>query len=85
MKYLNAAEVLPKHLLIEIQKYIKGEILYIPSDEYIKWGEKNGSRRYFLERNNSIKNDYENGQSMELISKKHGLAYDTVRKIIYKK
>jgi hypothetical protein len=41
MKYINAAEVLPNHLLMEIQKHINGEILYIPSsDENIGWGNK---------------------------------------------
>lgn len=86
MKYLNAAEVLPRDLLIEIQKHIKGEVLYIPSDEgRIRWGGKNGSRSYFENRNNEIKQLYKNGCSLEEISFKYGLAYDTVRKILYKK
>lgn len=86
MKYLNAAEVLPEHLLMEIQKHIKGEVLYIPSgDERIAWGEKNGSKGYFEDRNKEIKQQYQDGYSLEQISNKYGLAYDTVRKIIYKK
>ncbi len=86
MKYLNAAEVLPKHLLMEIQKHISGEVLYIPSgEEHIRWGEKNGSRRYFENRNKNIKQQYENGCSLEQISLEYGLAYETVRKILYKK
>lgn len=86
MKYLNAAEVLPEYLLIEIQKHIRGEVLYIPSgDEHIGWGEKNGSRSYFENRNRQIKLEYKNGYSLEQISYKYGLAYDTVRKILYKK
>jgi len=86
MKYLNAAEVLPKRLLIEIQKHINGEVLYIPSgNEHVKWGEKNGSKRYFENRNEQIKQKYQDGYSLEQISHEYGLAYDTVRKIIYKK
>ena len=86
MKYLNAAEILPEHLLMEVQKHIRGEILYIPSgDEHIGWGEKNGSRSYFENRNKQIKQQYENGYSLEQISHIYGLAYDTVRKILYKK
>lgn len=86
MKYLNAAEVLPESLLIEIQKHIKGEVLYIPSgDEHIGWGEKNGSRSYFENRNKQIKQHYQEGYSLDQISTKYGLAYDTVRKIIYRK
>lgn len=86
MKYLNAAEVLPEHLLMEIQKHIKGEVLYIPSgNERIAWGEKNGSKSYFEDRNKEIKQQYQDGYSLEQISHNYGLAYDTVRKIIYKK
>lgn len=86
VKYLNAAEVLPKHLLVELQKHIKGEFLYIPSDnEHIGWGEKNGSRSYFENRNKQIKEQYQNGCSLDKICTEYGLAYDTVRKIIYKR
>ncbi len=86
MKYLNAAEVLPKHLLTEIQKHISGKTLYIPSvDEHPRWGEKNGTKRYFENRNFQIKQKYQKGYSLEQISYEYGLAYDTVRKILYKK
>lgn len=86
MKYINAAEVLPEHLLIEIQNYIKGKIIYIPSgNEHISWGEKSGSKHYFQNRNNEIKQQYQAGCSIEQLSQKYGLAYETVRKIIYKK
>ena len=86
MKYSNAEEVLPKYLLVEIQKHISGEILYIPSgDEHVGWGEKNGSRRYFEDRNKKIKQQYQIGVSLEQISEEYGLAYETVRKILYKK
>lgn len=86
VKYLNAAEVLPEYLLVEIQKHIKGKIIYIPSgNEHISWGEKTGSKNYFENRNNEIKQHYQDGCSLEQISDKYGLAYETVRKIIYKK
>jgi Mor family transcriptional regulator len=85
MKYINAAEVLPKYLLAEIQKYIRGEILYIPiGDEHLKWGEKSGSKSYFEIRNKQIKKQYKNGDTLEQISQEFGLAYETVRKIVYK-
>ncbi|WMJ89046.1 CD3324 family protein [Anaerocolumna sp. MB42-C2] len=84
MKYLNAAEVLPKELVIEIQKHISGEILYIPSVEKQKWGEKNGSKRFFANRNNKIKIQYQLGYTINQISEEFGLAYETVRKIVYK-
>ncbi|QHQ61589.1 hypothetical protein Ana3638_13070 [Anaerocolumna sedimenticola] len=84
MKYLNAAEVLPEELVIEIQKHISGEILYIPSGEKQKWGEKNGSKRFFENRNKKIKIQYQLGYTIDHISQEFGLAYETVRKIVYK-
>lgn len=42
MKYVNAMEVLPKELISEIQKYVEGNIIYIPnkSGKRTRWGEK---------------------------------------------
>ena len=85
MKYKNAAEVLPEYLLIEIQKHISVEVLYIPTGEdRLKWGEKNGSKRYFAKRNNQIKQRYQTGDTINQIAQEFGLAYETVRKIVYK-
>ncbi|MBB2184459.1 hypothetical protein H0486_16380 [Lachnospiraceae bacterium MD1] len=85
MKYLNAADILPKELLVQIQEHISGEVLYIPIGEgRLKWGEKSGSKSYYENRNRHIKQQFQNGYSMEHIAQEFGLAYETVRKIIYK-
>ncbi len=84
MKYINAADVLPEDLLKELQIYVQGNLLYIPSDSTpIRWGEKSGSRIYYLKRNSEIKKTYQAGKSISQISDLYGLAFDTVRKIIY--
>lgn len=84
MKYINAADVLPEGLLLEIQRYIKGDLLYIPNNNAKKgWGEKSGSRVYYSVRNNEIKKYYKDGKSISEISDLYGLAFDTVRRIIY--
>ena len=46
MGYRKAADVLPKQLIAEIQKYIDGEMLYLPRKckEHSRWGEKSGTR-----------------------------------------
>lgn len=83
MKYINAADVLPKELLNEILNYVNGELLYIPSSrEKQKWGEKSGSRDYYKKRNSEIINQYKNGVSINDIAKKFSLSYDSVRKIV---
>lgn len=85
MKYINAAEVLPQYLILEIQRHISGEVIYIPTgDERQKWGEKNGSKQYFENRNQQIKIKYQNGSTIQQLVDEYGLAYETVRKIVYK-
>lgn len=84
MKYINAEEVLPQNLLTEIQKHINGKLIYIPNACVPKvWGEKSGSRNYFDERNSKIRMQYQKGSSIEQLAQEYGLAYDTVRKIVY--
>jgi len=56
MKYRNASEILPDPLLKELQKYAGGETLYVPAaGERRAWGEGSGSRRYYAERNEEIR------------------------------
>ncbi|SFA96446.1 CD3324 family protein [Clostridium frigidicarnis] len=85
MKYINATEILPKNLLNEIQKYIAGEILYIPQPEGHKnpWGSKTGSKQKIINRNKQIKFEKENGKTIEELMLKYNLSYDTIKKIVY--
>ncbi|AJH00505.1 CD3324 family protein [Clostridium beijerinckii] len=85
MKYINAADVLPKELLNEILNYVDGELLYIPaSRKKRKWGENSGSREYYKKRNSEIINQYKNGATITNIAEKYCLSYDSVRKIVNK-
>jgi Mor family transcriptional regulator len=85
MKYINAADVLPKDLLNEILNYVDGELLYIPTSRKKKnWGTKSGSREYYDKRNDEIINQYKNGIAISDIAKKYCLSYDSVRKIVKK-
>ena len=52
LKYKNAKDVLPKHLLLEIQKYIDGDLVYIPKvKERAEWGSQTGLRDEINNRN----------------------------------
>ena len=85
MKYINAAEVLPETLLKELQSYVDGELLYIPKVSAKKeWGTANGSRLFYEERNNEIRNLFQEGCSVDLLSEQYGLAYSTIKNIIYR-
>ena len=84
MSYRNARELLPAHLLVEIQRYVKGEIIYIPkqNEEKIKWGTKNGSRKKYDKRNSDIKNLKSGGMSIDELASVYYLSSDSIRKIL---
>ena len=83
MKYINAADVLPEKLLVEVLKYVNGELLYIPiTRTKQKWGERSGSRNYYQERNQKIIADYKDGMTMNQVAEKYSLSYDSIRKIV---
>ena len=84
MKYINAAEILPEPLLKEIQAYVDGAMLYIPKTSSKKeWGTENGSRAFYQERNQEIQRLFLLGFSIEALAKQYGLAYSTIKKIVY--
>lgn len=84
MKYINAAEILPEKLIREIQMYADGDVLYIPKASSKKeWGSVSGSREFYQKRNKEIQFLFKNGYSIEALSKQYGLAYSTLKKIIY--
>lgn len=60
MKYLNAAELLPEHLLKEIQTYVDGEILYIPKISSKKNGVPLMVPGYFIKRGTRRSEDFSN-------------------------
>lgn len=87
MNYVKAETILPDKLLKEIQKYIQGEYIYIPSEQSKrkKWGEKSGSREYLRNRNKDIRNKYKNGHNIVDLSEEYFLSIETIKKIVYKK
>ena len=86
MKYKNAAEILPSELLQEIQGFIEGELLYIPrSESKQKWGAVSGSKEFYSERNNQIRELYSGGMSLEGLAERFGLSGSTIKKIVYQK
>jgi DNA-binding NarL/FixJ family response regulator len=84
MSYKNAKEILPDYLITEIQKYINGEIIYIPKHEEkkIKWGTKNGSRKKYDLRNGEIRALRGSGLTIEEIAGRYYLSKESVKKIL---
>lgn len=84
MKYVNAAEILPDRLLKELQRYMDGEVLYIPkASDKKEWGTVSGSRSFYQERNEEIKRLYKAGYSIDILVERYHLADSTIKKIIY--
>ena len=84
MKYKNAQEILPEHLLKELQQYVSGETIYVPNAQSKKpWGETSGARNYYKQRNGKIREKYHSGSSMEEMAEEYNLSVDSIRKIDY--
>ena len=83
MKYRNAQDILPDRLLKELQQYVSGETLYIPSSQEKKsWGESSGAREYYKKRNEEIRQKYSGGVSMDGLAEQYHLSVDSIRKIL---
>ena len=87
MNYKNANEIIPQHLLTEIQKYVQGETIYIPKQPLTrkKWGSKSGSRATIDERNLQIRHSFSNGENIEQLAATYFLSVETIKKIVYAK
>jgi Mor family transcriptional regulator len=85
MKCKNASDILPDELLKELQKYVSGETLYVPSDkERKKWGSGSGARRFYEQRNDEIRYKFFHKASIEQLAEEYCLSFETIRKIVYK-
>lgn len=84
MKYKNAQDILPDHLLRELQQYVSGETLYVPNrgKEKKSWGEASGAREFYQKRNAEIRCRHQAGDSVEALAEAYHLSVDSVRKII---
>ncbi len=84
MKYINAAEILPEQLLKELQTYIDGSVIYVPkASTKNEWGATSGARTFYQERNKEIQKLFKEDYSIEVLTEQYGLAYSTIKKIIY--
>jgi Mor family transcriptional regulator len=86
LSYKNGKDILPPELLEELQKYIQGELIYIPKGEIPRsgWGELNGTRKIINDRNREIFRSYKNGLSITKLVEIYNLSDDSIRKIIIK-
>ena len=87
MKYINAKDLLPDALVRELQNYLQGGYLYVPTDQaqQKRWGEVSGYRQELQQRNRRIIEEFQDGTSVEALAEKYFLSVSAIRKIIYQK
>lgn len=87
VKYINAKVLLPDALVKELQNYIQGGYIYVPTDhtQQKRWGEVSGYRRELQQRNCQIQEEYRKGAAVESLAEKYSLSVYAIRKIIYQK
>lgn len=87
MEYINAKDVLPETLILQIQQYVGGSVIYIPQKDNGKksWGTSTNTRSEIAERNKEINNKKKNGATVDELMAEYHLSYDTIKSIIYRK
>ena len=86
LKYENGKDILPADLLYQIQQYVSGKFIYIPSSNKKRaWGETSGYKQYLSDRNRDIKAKFRAGAGIEALSNEYNLSFDTIKKIVYSK
>lgn len=85
MSYVNVNEVLPEALIREIQKYVDGQVIYIPckNENSLSWGEKNGTRDKMAKRNKAIVSRYYSGETIAELSEEYFLSEKRIQGIIH--
>ncbi|MDR0958313.1 MAG: hypothetical protein LBM16_03790 [Clostridiales bacterium] len=85
MSYINGNDVLPPDLLLELQKYAGGKLLYVPKPQEKKaaWGQLSGCRAEICKRNIQISTLYREGLSVAELTQEFCLSEASIRKIIY--
>lgn len=85
MSYVKADDVLPASLIQEIQKFVDGQLIYIPrkQDKTFSWGEKNGTKDKLAERNSQIVSHYYSGVTIAELSNEYCLSQKRIQGIIH--
>ncbi|GAA3407788.1 CD3324 family protein [Paenibacillus hodogayensis] len=82
-RYKNARDILPESLIQEIQKYVRGQHLYIPQTERKGWGAHSGTRDEMARRNKDIYQKYMDGVGISELSRIYHLSEERIRGIVY--
>ena len=84
MSYIKAEEILPEHLIRQIQNYVDGVYIYIPRKPGARhtWGQATSYRAELRERNSRIREDYAAGSRVSDLAHKYHLSEKSIRRIL---
>ena len=83
MCYRRAEDVLPEYVLHLVQKYVDGELVYIPrKGQKRSWGSDTGARESLKTRNTKIHLKYQQGITVDQIAEEFCLSKKSVQRII---
>ncbi len=82
MSYIKAEKVLPKELIEDIQQYVSGKSIYIPSKEKQDWGSRTKTKQYYALRNREIIAKYQAGTGIKLLADEYFLSEKSIQRII---
>ena len=84
MSYQKAMDVLPLEIIIEIQKYIDGGMLYIPkkAGDKFDWGNQTETKKELRQRNQKIYRDFLDGISYQELAQRYFLSVKSIQRII---
>lgn len=87
MGYIRANDALPQELIAEIQKYIDGQMLYVPRkcEEHANWGEKSGMRERLEKRDRQIFDGFASGKTVSQLSEEYYLSEKSIQRIVRKR
>ncbi len=82
MSYVRADEILPEDLIKDIQRYVSGKSVYIPSREKKDWGSQTVTRQYYQSRNGTIVQKRERGVPVRALAEEFSLSEKSIQRII---
>lgn len=84
MRYIKAEEVLPRELVLEIQRYVDGVTLYIPrkAENRRPWGCDTQYRTELAERNGRIRREFAQGVPVPELALRYHLSEKSIGRIL---
>ena len=78
------SERLPPELLREVQKYVQGEQIYVPTADQTRarWGSRSGATELIRLRNARIRSKRDEGRTVEQLAEEFFLSAESIRKIL---